>query len=243
MRNKSFYPARSFYEKAYPQNQRLGGYRSIYGWLYHMLKGFETYREDVVMDLLDKGDKFLDIGSGEGNLVFKALSKFRSVFGTDIATTRLKRAEKKANKLNPGFKKRVKFVFGDVDNKLPFAANKFDAITMVATFEHFFDPYHVIEEVGRILKPGGQLVIQVPNLAFFPRRLAVLLGKLPVTSEHESGWDGGHLHYFTIGSFTDFISQSGFNIQTVTCSGIFSNIRRIWLSFLAPDIIIKAIKL
>jgi len=232
-----------FYEKVYPKNGKKLNLRSSIGWLYLLLRSFETYRENVVYDLLPSGDKFLDIGCGEGNLVLKALNKFKIVYGIDITRTRLNETKNRINKLKEEKKSRIKFLVADADDKLPFENNYFSAITMVATLEHFFDPYHVLGEAYRILKPKGSLVVQVPNLVFLPRRIAFLMGYLPVTSEDESGWDGGHLHYFTVSSLKKLLEEKNFSIEKITCSGVFAPLRRWWVSLSGADIIISSRKI
>lgn len=42
--------------------------------------------------------------------------------------------------------------------RLPFRDGSFDAVVSVAVFEHLLDPRDGIEEIGRVLKPGGVLV-------------------------------------------------------------------------------------
>lgn len=46
----------------------------------------------------------------------------------------------------------------------PLPSNRFDVITAWAVFEHLYDPMRAFRECARMLKPGGNLVIQVPNL-------------------------------------------------------------------------------
>jgi SAM-dependent methyltransferase len=47
---------------------------------------------------------------------------------------------------------------------LPLESGTFDVVTAWAVFEHLHDPGGAFSEARRLLRPGGQLIIQVPNL-------------------------------------------------------------------------------
>jgi SAM-dependent methyltransferase len=51
---------------------------------------------------------------------------------------------------------------GDV-RALPFRAATFDAIYSMGTIEHFDETEHAVEEIARVLKPGGRAIVGVPN--------------------------------------------------------------------------------
>ena len=51
---------------------------------------------------------------------------------------------------------------GDV-RELPFRDNSFDAIYSMGTVEHFDETEHAVEEMSRVLKPGGRAIVGVPN--------------------------------------------------------------------------------
>jgi SAM-dependent methyltransferase len=51
---------------------------------------------------------------------------------------------------------------GDVRN-LPFRTASFDAIYSMGTIEHFDETERAVEEIARVLKPGGRAIIGVPN--------------------------------------------------------------------------------
>ena len=46
--------------------------------------------------------------------------------------------------------------------RLPFCDNTFDAAVNVVTLEHVRDPKAVLTEIGRVLKPGGRLLLVTP---------------------------------------------------------------------------------
>jgi SAM-dependent methyltransferase len=51
---------------------------------------------------------------------------------------------------------------GDVRN-LPFRDARFDAIYSMGTIEHFDETERAVEEIARVLKPGGRAIVGVPN--------------------------------------------------------------------------------
>ncbi|MBI3379826.1 class I SAM-dependent methyltransferase [Candidatus Gottesmanbacteria bacterium] len=222
-------------EKQYKESKR-GDINKIR----QFLDKYSTYREDKALDLLRAGNKVLDIGCGDGLLLAKLSSKYKSLWGLDISQSRLKRA--KENLFKKGLFGKSHMIAADFDEKLPFRSCFFDSVVCIATLETSIDPYHLLHEINRIMLSGGILIIQVSNMAFFPRRISLMLGRMPKTWEAEGLWNGGALHYFTKSSLKDLLQESGFMVTTIKCTGFLSNIRNFWVSLLGADIIIKAIK-
>ena len=46
---------------------------------------------------------------------------------------------------------------------IPLAGDTFDAVINIVTLEHVKEPARVIQELGRVLKPGGRLLLIVPH--------------------------------------------------------------------------------
>jgi SAM-dependent methyltransferase len=53
-------------------------------------------------------------------------------------------------------------------SSLPFADDSFDVVYSIATLEHCFDPFKVMEEMKRVTSPGGYCYIQAGPLYFSP---------------------------------------------------------------------------
>lgn len=167
---------KQFYEEIYSEKSRSAKPKTV---VQRILSRFTLSRYDVVDSLVAGGDTFLDVTCGDGELLFQFKDRFNEVNGIDIAETRLER---------------IRNIVGDDSNIHVHQANADD------TFEfddETFDPYHFIGECQRTLKTKGTQLLQVPNIAWLPHRIDLLFGKLPKTSD-EAGWDGGHLHYFTV---------------------------------------------
>lgn len=113
------------------------------------------------------GKKILDLGCGEGVLVEKFRAKNFDIIGAD-------------------FNYQSGFVYKRPITNTGFADNSFDVVLCLDVLEHldFNEQDRALEEIGRILKPNGNLVLTLPNLAHFASRLSFLFtGKLLRTSE------------------------------------------------------------
>ena len=81
-----------------------------------------------------------------------------------------------------------------------------------------------------------QLVLEVLNLAYLPRRLQLLTGQLPRHSTAD-GWDGGHLHNFTQAALAESLVLHGFDVEQWTGSGVLAPLRNWWPSLLSGNLI------
>jgi len=96
----------------------------------------------------------LEIGvGGEGGLII-SLKDNNEVIGADVSDSAIKNCQK--------FGLNVIKANLDKDN-LHFQNDYFDIIFAFEVFEHFSNPQQAIEEIHRILKPGGILLISIPN--------------------------------------------------------------------------------
>lgn len=231
------------YEKQYGERKLISTHS--FPLLRKVFKSFDLHREDLALSLLDGGEKLLDVGCGTGSLMFKANGKFKDIYGIDITESRINEAKENAIE-KFGQDNCFQFRVCNINEKINFKDETFDAATGIAVIEHVFDPYFVISEIYRILKQEGIFVVEVPNIAYLRQRLHLLFGKLPVTSSpfnwKEIGWDGGHLHYFTKKTFCGMLEECGFKILKVSGSGLFAKFRNFYPPLLTGDICVKAKK-
>jgi 2-polyprenyl-3-methyl-5-hydroxy-6-metoxy-1,4-benzoquinol methylase len=234
---------KDLYEKQYGKKKLIN--INSFSFLRKIFQRFDLHREDLALRLLDSGDKLLDVGSGSGSLIFKAKEKFNEVYGIDISPSRIDESKKIAIEKFVDVSN-IHLSVCNINEGIDFSDDMFDAITSIAVIEHVFNPYFVIGEIWRVLKKGGILIAQVPNIAYLRHRIYLLFGKLPITSSpynwKEIGWDGGHLHYFTKKSFCGLLEECGFRILKVSGSGLFAKFRNFYPSLLTGDICVKAQK-
>src|SRR5437773_1098418 len=64
---------------------------------------------------------------------------------------------------------------GNLDARLPYDDDSFDAVVCVEGLEHIQNPTNAVSEFSRLLHPGGRLVISVPNIMNIEERLKWLI--------------------------------------------------------------------
>lgn len=64
---------------------------------------------------------------------------------------------------------------GDLNLELPFASGSFDYTVCVEGLEHIENPQQAMREFARVLRPGGQLIVSVPNILNIEERLKWLI--------------------------------------------------------------------
>jgi len=99
--------------------------------------------------------KLLDIGCGEGSLLKWAGKCRYDVYGIDISEFAARLSRRALSQAN--------LVVGDV-RSLPFEDDCFDVVTCFDVLEHLLEPLIALEEINRILKGKGILVMSSPNI-------------------------------------------------------------------------------
>ncbi|CAM5618114.1 SAM-dependent methyltransferase OS=Streptomyces griseomycini OX=66895 GN=FHS37_000655 PE=4 SV=1 [Streptomyces griseomycini] len=103
---------------------------------------------------------------------------------------------------------------------LPFASASADAVLFSEVVEHLVDPDAALDEIRRVLRPGGHLMLSTPNLAAWYNRVLLAAGVQPVFSEVSlrgiHGRPGrevvGHLRLYTARALREFVAASGFTV-------------------------------
>ena len=95
--------------------------------------------------------------------------------------------------------------------------DSFDVIAVMAVLEHY--PHslrHFMQNIRSLMRPDGKLYIEVPNVAYWPKRFGMLRGQTPYAQLREIFLSDvpfiGHHHEFTIDELRDLAKLSGLAI-------------------------------
>jgi SAM-dependent methyltransferase len=138
------------------------------------------------------GDRVLDVGCGNGRHAFEAYRRGARVVAFDLdrgelaAVAGMCGAMRAEGEAPPAAGSAA--VSGDA-TVLPFADGSFDRVIAAEVFEHILDDQRAMNEVARVLRPGGVLAVTVP--AWLPERICWGLSR----EYHEV--PGGHVRIYT----------------------------------------------
>lgn len=147
--------------------------------------------------------RLLDVGCGDGRLAreIKQVLPHVVVHGCDLSAVALDRAQ--------GLDRR--YVMDLNVERLPESDGSLDLVIASEVIEHLIEPGRAIAEFHRVVRPGGHVLITVPNVAFWRFRLEALRGGVPSVTADER-----HLHSFNAALLKAVVVREGFEVLTVT---------------------------
>jgi 2-polyprenyl-3-methyl-5-hydroxy-6-metoxy-1,4-benzoquinol methylase len=146
------------------------------------------------------GGELLDVGCGAGAQLVAMRQLGWRVAGVDLDP----RAVEMAKRLHD-----LDVRQGTLEQQR-FPPDRFDAVTVSHTIEHVHDPLGLVRECGRVLKPGGRLVVVTPNADSLGRKR---LGP---------SWIGlqppRHLYLFSCATLRRLAERAGLDVGSVRSS-------------------------
>lgn len=140
---------------------------------------------DAALRLLPAGGSVLDIGCASGGLLRLLRARAEYAVGIEVSPVAAARAGEIADRV-------VCAPIEEAD--LP--GDEFDLVVMADVLEHLPDPAAALGRAVGWVRPGGALLISVPNVAHWKARLTLLRGEWP--ADPSGTFDATHLRWFTV---------------------------------------------
>ncbi len=141
---------------------------------------------DHALRLLPAGGAALDLGCASGGLLALLRPRAKHLAGLELSATAARAAAQIGDEVVQGALE---------DPDLPFAPAAFDLVVIADVLEHLTDPAAALARAVGWCRPGGAILVSVPNVAHWSARLALARGRWP--QEERGTFDASHLRWFT----------------------------------------------
>ena len=203
-------------------------------------------RYEAVLRVAPMAERILDVGCGNGLLMYNLRSRANELFGLEMARNRAKNARRELE--NRGVAATI--TEGNIEHSLEYSDHFFDVVVCVDTLQFVLNLWSAMTEISRVLVPGGCFIATVPNASSLRRRLNMLRGRFPATSAADQGfdvrsgamYDDGTLHYFTFHTLEKLYRM--FDISPVRRLGYgrFGRSRNWWPTLLSDGVCVVGTK-
>lgn len=165
---------------------------------------FDLERLALLAKHVQAGQQVLEVDCGPGVLAAQMRDKGAHVRATDLSSVAVARAREKGIDCQQ--------VVID-EQPLPFADGQFDVVVSNSAIEHRFFHEHALDECVRVLRPGGRLVLCLPNIGHLICRWWILTGRFPYVLN--SPTDAMHLRFFTVREARLLCARRGLRVRSV----------------------------
>src|SRR2546421_2781569 len=147
-------------------------------------RSLQSRKLQLIASLVPQGNRLLDVGSGEGEWIERALQKFDLVVGLETSHIALALLRERfgGNSKVEVSERSIKEVSESSEQ-----ASTFDAVTMLDVMEHVADASVMLRCAYNLLRPGGIIISTTPN--WYDKILIPLTGNRFHVQAHSSiGW-------------------------------------------------------
>lgn len=159
--------------------------------------------------------RWVDLGCGRGELLTRAADREASAgLALDLDPDNVRASCAEAARAG---------LVADLAHPLPFADESLDGASLVEVIEHVWPAEALVEELARVLRTGGWLVLTTPNVVHWTYRWRALTG-------HPPKQEGYHRRFFTRATLRALLEAHGFRIEARASFGkqaLATNLRRL----------------
>lgn len=162
-----------------------------------------------------QGRLILDAGCGPGAYGLILAEEGNNVIGIDISTEFIQRATDRGKRKDLKFSAQI----GDLE-RLPFKDNSFEICFCGWVLHHFSDLGLAVEELYRVLKPGGLIALAEPNESNIAAKLSRFVENMPLVRHLvlSAGWDTPNRAIHTYNDYVKTLERQGFtDVRISSC--------------------------
>ncbi|MBK8462803.1 MAG: methionine biosynthesis protein MetW [Nigerium sp.] len=152
---------------------------------------------ELVADQVFPGSRVLDLGCGPGTLLAHLMqAKGCTGTGVEINPDSVLAAIRRGV---PVLDRRVEDALADI------ADDAYDTVVLSRTLQSMLAPEYVLTQMARVAE---RLIVSVPNFGYYPNRLRLLRGRMPVSKEIPYAWyDTPNLRFTTLADLEDLFAR------------------------------------
>lgn len=171
-------------------------------------------RTKAFLYLLDGNDfnkqEWLDAGCGTGILARALAARGCRVTGVDASSRMIQEARNSKSDQGHDLVNGPVFEVVKTIESLGFDQSRFDGIVCSSVLEYVEDPNKAIEQFYRVLKPGGVLLVSVPDRTSILRNMQ----KLAYVALKWPAYLGFSKHSYTRKTFSSLLHDNGFTVTS-----------------------------
>jgi SAM-dependent methyltransferase len=161
---------------------------------------------DAGLAALPRPVRALEVGCGDGFFTGQLAERGCDAIGIDLSPVGVEAAQKRFPK--------ARFQVHDLTRPMPFDDGSFDFVWCSEVLEHLFSPLAVLEEIRRVLRPGGRARLTVPYHGLL-KNLGIAL--LAFEKHYDPTYP--HIRFFTRKSLSDLVRRAGLTVESVGACG------------------------
>ena len=189
----------------------------------------------IVTSMIPIGARVLEVGCGTGSISQIVRDTCRAdVVGIEPDPARAQRAAERGLKVHTGF----------LSLEAIREVGSFDIVLFADVLEHIPNPHAMLVMSRDALKPGGAVIVSVPNVAHWSVRVDLIRGRFRY--EPSGIMDATHLRWFTAETARSLIASAGFRVvdyRVSVCQGQAFNVKRRPLRWLSPKQRMRLVRL
>lgn len=156
----------------------------------------------------ERPHEVLEVGTATGYLTAEMVARGCTVTGIEQDPQMAETASEHCKEM----------LVGDIESMELDSLAKYDAIIFGDILEHLRNPREILLRVSEHLKPGGKVLISLPNIANIWVRLSLLFGNFNYS--RVGILDESHLRFFTLQTMRQLADEAGLDVVSVNATPI-----------------------